>query len=79
MTKSQQKKMKYLLDSKLYDEIAYPPLENIPPRLAIIKRNEWMIDKADIIIAYVEYSYGGAYKAFEYAGKKQKRIFNLAE
>lgn len=29
-----------------YDTIINPPLENVPARLAIIRRNEWMVDRA---------------------------------
>ena len=67
------------MDEKLYDTVIYPPLETIPPRVAIVKRNEWMIQKADFIIAYVKHTYGGAYKALQYARKKKKSIINLAE
>ena len=38
-----------------------------------------MVDQADLIIAYVDHPYGGAYKTLEYAKKKQKNIINLAE
>lgn len=79
MTEAQQRKIKELMNSKLYDSCVYPPLENVPPRFAIIKRNEWMVEKADLIIAYVECSFGGAYKALQYARKKGKQIINLAE
>lgn len=65
--------------SKLYDSIIYPPIENTPPKFAIIKRNEWMVNKSDLIIAYVNRSYGGAYKSFAYAEKKKKTIINLAD
>ncbi|MBE6618588.1 MAG: hypothetical protein E7626_02235 [Ruminococcaceae bacterium] len=79
ITLSQQEKLKYIAASDTYDSIMYPPLENIPPRLAIIKRNEWMIDQSDIIIAYVKHKYGGAYRGLEYARRKKKQIINLAE
>ena len=71
--------LKKLIKSKLYDLIIYPPLENVPPKYAINKRNEWMIDKADLVIAYVKYTYGGAYKGLLYAQKRKKRIINLAD
>lgn len=29
-----------------YDDILYPPLETVPYKLAIIRRNEWMIKKS---------------------------------
>lgn len=37
-----------------FDEIIYPPLENVPYRLAIIRRNEWMVDNSKLLIAYVK-------------------------
>ena len=79
MTLTQQEKIKYLLDSRLYDSTIYPPLENTPPKFAILKRNEWMINAADLIIAFVTHSYGGTYKSFEYAKKKKKNLINLSE
>ncbi len=79
ITERQQKKMQYLIDNKLYDSTIYPPLENVPDKFAIIKRNEWMIDQADLIIAFVKHTYGGAFTALEYARKKKKHIINLAE
>ncbi len=58
----------------LYDASVYPTLENVPKRFAIIKRNEWMVDKADVLIAYVTRSFGGAYKMLSYAKRKKKEI-----
>lgn len=62
----------------LYDCSEYPPIENVPKRLAIIKRNEWMIDKSDVLVAYVINHFGGAVKTLEYAKRKNKKIINLA-
>ena len=63
-----------------YDGSVYPDLENTPPRFAIIKRNEWMIDKSDFLIAYVKNSFGGANKTLSYAKKRRKiKIINMAE
>ena len=78
IAESQQQKIKYLVDSKLYDSSLYPPLENVPYRFSIIRRNEWMINNSDLIVAYVKRSYGGAYKSLEYAKQKKKNIINLA-
>ena len=61
-----------------YDDCIYPPLENVLPRFCILRRNEWMVDEADLIIAYVMHPLGGAYKTLEYARKKKKKIINLA-
>ena len=67
------------VDMEYYDETIYPPLENVPPRYAISKRNEWLVAQADTVIAYVAYSWGGAAKTLRYAQRKHKRIVNLAE
>ena len=62
----------------VYDAVIYPPIESTPPRFAISKRNEWMIKSADLIIAYVSHSYGGAYKSFLSAIRHGKQIINLS-
>lgn len=61
-----------------YDDVIFPPLENVPRKFAILKQNEWMVDEADLVIAYVMYSWGGAAKTLEYAKRKNKTIINLA-
>ena len=70
--------LKNLTKNDIYDATIYPPIENVLPRYAIIKRNEWMVERADLIIAYVKYTYGGAYKTLNYAERKKKPIINLA-
>ncbi len=75
---SYQKKIKEMEQIGLYDASIYPPLESVPPRVAIVKRNEWIANNADLIIAYVTHSHGGAYQAIKYAEKIGKRIINLA-
>ena len=62
-----------------YDAIIYPELERVPPRYAILKRNEWMVKNADLIISYITHSFGGAYKACAYAKRHGKEISNLPE
>ena len=57
-----------------FDDIIYPPIESVPYKYAIIRRNEWMIDVADFVIAYVKYSWGGAARSLEYAKRKKKNI-----
>ena len=79
ITESHQDKIRCLIDSGIYDSTLYPSLENVPRRFAISKRNEWMINEADLIIAYVEHTFGGAYKTLEYARRKKKHIINLAD
>ena len=62
-----------------YDDVIFPPLESVPRKLAILKRNEWMVEEADLVIAYVKYSWGGAAKTLEYAKRKKVPIFNIAQ
>ena len=62
---------------KEYDEILYPELENTPLRYAISKRNEWMINRSDYLIAYVRTHFGGAYNALLYADKHNMPYSNL--
>ena len=52
-------------------------LINIPPKFAISKRNEWMIDKSDYVVTYVKYSVGGAAFYKNLAEKKKKKVFNI--
>lgn len=75
MTLEFQKRIKYLQDN--YDEIIYPPLEKIPKKFAILRRNEWMIDNADLVIAYIRRSWGGAAQTLKYAQKKHLPIYYL--
>lgn len=63
----------------LYDSIVYPQIEDKPLRFAISYRNRWMVKGADLVVAYVNHKWGGAYKTYAYAIKLGKMIFNLAE
>ena len=65
-------------DENLYDFSEYPPLEKVPPRFAISKRNEYMVQKSDAVIAYVKYSFGGASTTLSYAKRKKKEIILLS-
>lgn len=64
--------------SGYYDDIIYPGLEHVPYKFAISKRNEYMVDAADLLIAFVEHDWGGAYKTLLYAKRKKKEIINLS-
>ena len=61
-------------DTALYDETLYPPLESVPPRFAISKRNEWMVSTADVVVAYVTHDWGGASTALDFAARYKKRV-----
>ncbi len=62
---------------ELYDEIVYPEIEAVPPKFAILKRNQWMVNQADYVIAYVNLHYGGAYQTLLYAHKHFKPYKNI--
>lgn len=63
-----------------YSDTIYPDgLENTLPKFAIDKRNRWMIEQSDVVIAYVKYIVGGAQKFKELAEKKGKIVINIAE
>ncbi|MBO5904045.1 MAG: hypothetical protein J6Q64_01555, partial [Clostridia bacterium] len=61
-----------------FDTIVYPPIENVPKKFAIPRRNEWMVEQANIVIACVSHSFGGAYDTYKHAKKKGKRIYNIS-
>ena len=64
---------------KFYDEIWYPIDSKTHPKAAITKRNQWMIDNADLLVAYVKLDRkGGALTALKYAEKQGVEIINLA-
>ncbi len=63
------------MDASGYDSTTYPPLERVPPRLAILKRNEWMVSVSDVVVSGVVYSWGGAAKTLDFAKRKKKVIF----
>lgn len=62
------------IDTSRYDLTTYPPLETVPKRFAITRRNEWMVRAADVVVAYVRHGWGGAAATLEYAQRKKKRI-----
>ena len=62
-----------------YDATVYPPLESVPLRYAILRRNEWMIQHSDVVVAYVIHDWGGAARTLEYARRKKKLIFQYGK
>ena len=65
------------VDPTLYTQTCYPPIERVPRRFAIVHRNRWMVDASDIVIAYVQHDWGGAYQTLSYAEHKRKTIILL--
>ena len=62
-----------------YDEIVIPEeLFGVHYKSAIKKRNEWLVDKSDLLISFIEREKGGAYQCVAYANKKNKAVKNIA-
>lgn len=49
------------------------------PKSAIQIRNREMVDKADLIICYIEENAGGAWQTIKYAIDQKKTVINLAK
>ena len=70
------KNMEYY--EKYYDDIIIYEAEEKPhPKRAITERNRFMIDMADLVIAYVDRQEGGAYEAMRYAQGQLKELVVL--
>ena len=65
---------------RYYDGVMIPECaQSVHPKRAIERRNRWMVERADLLICYVEREYGGAYAAMKYAMALGKKIINLSE
>lgn len=61
-----------------YEYTVYPEeLEKVPKRFAISKRNEWMIDRSDIVVCHVTKTFTNARKFRDYAIRKGKTIIDI--
>ena len=54
-------------------------LEVVHPKVAIIKRNRWMINNSDFLICYVNQKITNAYSFMKYAKNRGKTIINIAD
>ena len=59
-------------------EISYEASKS-HPKSAIQIRNREMVDRADLIICYVEEKRGGAWQTIQYAITQEKIVINLAQ
>ncbi|HJC13022.1 MAG TPA: hypothetical protein H9936_04895 [Candidatus Agathobaculum intestinigallinarum] len=63
-----------------FTETLFPEaMENVPPRFAIDRRNNWMLQQADFVVVYVTHTWGGAAKFAKKAEKQGKTVINLAD
>lgn len=67
------------MDESQCDWTVYPGLVKVPRRYAITHRNHYMVNDADVVIAYVQHSWGGAAQTLDYAKQKKKRIILYKE
>lgn len=59
------------------EETLFPEgLEVVPPRFAIERRNRWMIDHSDFVVAALYRDFGGAAEAIRYAKRQGKVVID---
>lgn len=66
-------------DTSGYDSTVYPPLETVPRRFAISHRNRWMVESADVVVAYVLHDWGGAATTLQCAKQRKKQIISYRD
>ena len=65
---------------KNYDKIMLADIPvTTPGKYKIIKANEYMVENSDFLICYIDHTWGGAYRTYNYAKRKKKEIFNVAD
>lgn len=63
-----------------YDEIEISEAaEGKHFKAAIQVRNREMVDRSDLVICYITHKSGGAFQTVQYAGKRGRKIINIAE
>lgn len=71
-------KEEYQYKSQFYDEMFYPEgVELGPKKFAITRRNKFMVENADVVVASVSAKIGGAATALKHAQKLNKKIITL--
>lgn len=54
-------------------------LTKTPFRFAIRRRNQFMINRSDYVVSYIDTPYSNAYRNIEEAIKKKKHMINLGK
>lgn len=54
-------------------------LATVPPACAISRRNDWMLQRSQIVVVYVTHRISGAASFAEKAARRNKTIINLTE
>lgn len=69
-----------IFNKEIFDEIIYPDgFEKYHYKAAIPERNKYMVNKCDTAVCYINHSWGGAAKTYEFAKKKNLKIINLCK
>ncbi len=66
-----------MLDRNKYDYIEHFNCDKVAFKDVITMKNEHMVDKADVLLTYLEVEVGDMEKVLSYAREKGKRIINL--
>ena len=65
---------------KYYDEVELSfSASRVFPKAAIQTRNREMVDRANLIICYIDHEIGGAYQTIKYAQKQNKPMINIGK
>ena len=54
-------------------------LDNVLPRFAMSKRNDWILNRVDFVIVYVTKKFSNSYKIMQKAIKKGLTVINIAD
>ena len=65
-------------DLNAADTLLPEGLETVHPRYALIRRNEWMLDRSDYVITYIVHPWGGAARFAAMAKQRRKVVLSLA-
>lgn len=58
------------------DEILIPSgQEFVPGRAAILRSNQWAIDRIDFLIAFVDHITGGSYKFYNMRKRERRKVY----
>ena len=71
---------KKVYEQEMFLETIYPEnLEFVPYKFAILKRNEWMLNRSEYVVTYTTRAVGGAYHFSELSKRQQKTVINIAD
>lgn len=61
-----------------FDDVVIPnELLDVHYKSAIQKRNQWMVDRSEFVIAGVYRDFGGAFQTIQYASKAGKKVVDI--